>query len=162
MFCVVTGDPFVEIVLQFFERSVDLLSKCNLIELFENRSVESFADAVGLRALCFRLSVINVLDGEVQLIVVLIRLSAILGAAVGEHAKQRNTVRFEEGNHSIVQQVGCLNRLLLQVELGEVIRPPLMSPPGMENSGWHHKQEGNHATRKEVRSRGDHSEASRS
>jgi len=45
---IVVGDPFIQIVLQLFDRLANLLSESDLVELLENRLVEAFADSVGL------------------------------------------------------------------------------------------------------------------
>jgi len=45
------GKPSVEVGLQRLDRSVELLSEGDPIELIEGRLVETLDDAVGLRAL---------------------------------------------------------------------------------------------------------------
>ena len=43
--------------------------------------------------------------------------SAVFGAAIGQHAKQRNVVLLEERQHAIVQEVRGGDRRFLRVEL---------------------------------------------
>jgi hypothetical protein len=40
---------------------------------------------------------------NVQLVFVMFALTAVLGAAIGEHTQQRDLVLFEEGQHAVVQ-----------------------------------------------------------
>lgn len=46
---IVVLDPGVKVFLQFFNATVDLLAKGNLVELLQYRLVETLADAIGLR-----------------------------------------------------------------------------------------------------------------
>ena len=69
-FIVVVIDPFVEIILQLLDGLVDLLSECHLVELLQDGFVEPFADAVGLRRFDFGLGVVDVVDGQEQLVIV--------------------------------------------------------------------------------------------
>ena len=48
---IVLADPQIEISLQFVDRTIHLFPERDTVELVEHRSVEAFADAVGLRAL---------------------------------------------------------------------------------------------------------------
>jgi hypothetical protein len=67
---VVLLDPQVQIGLQFLPGSANLLPKGDLIDLLQHRLVETFADAIGLRASCLGPGVIDVLDREVELVLV--------------------------------------------------------------------------------------------
>jgi hypothetical protein len=62
--------PKIEIELQRVHRVIDLLAERDAIELVEQGLVEPLADAVGLRALHLSSSVMDVLNGEVELILV--------------------------------------------------------------------------------------------
>lgn len=46
---IVVLDPGVKVFLQLFNATVDLLPKGYLVELLQNRLVETLADAIGLR-----------------------------------------------------------------------------------------------------------------
>lgn len=54
---VVVGQPFIQVDLQFFDRTIDLAPERYLIELIENRLVEALADTIGLRMVCLGLRV---------------------------------------------------------------------------------------------------------
>ena len=69
---VVAQDPAIEILLKLFERSVELLSEGDLIELLQDRLVEALADPVRLRMLHLRARVIDVVEGEEQLVGMLV------------------------------------------------------------------------------------------
>ena len=47
--------------------------------------MEALADAVGLRALGLGAGVVDVLDGEIELVFVALGVAAVLGAAIGQH-----------------------------------------------------------------------------
>ena len=55
---------------------------------------------------------------EVQFIFMPLRVAAIFTATIGQHALQLNVMAIEEGNDSIVQEIGCRDRGLAVIELG--------------------------------------------
>src|SRR5512134_3399781 len=67
---VVPSDPSIEIGLQFLDRAIDLLAERHAVELIQHRPVEALANAIGLWALRLGPAVIDVLDGQVQLVFV--------------------------------------------------------------------------------------------
>src|SRR6478752_1150655 len=83
---VVRRHPNVEIILQLVDGSIDFLAERHAIELVEHGSMEPLADSVGLRALGL------VLDGEIELVIVMLGVAAILGAAIRQHPTQDNAV----------------------------------------------------------------------
>ena len=62
--------------------------------------------------------VIKILDSEVEFILMPLWVATIFAAAVGQDAQQLNVMAIEEGNHSIIQEVGRRDRRLAIVELG--------------------------------------------
>ena len=69
-----------------------------------------------------------------QLVLVVIRRPAILGAAIGEHTTERNPVVLVERQHPVIQQVGRGEGRLAIVQLGEAhlrvsINPRLLIDP---------------------------------
>ena len=60
--------------------------------------MEPLADAVGLRALGLGAGVIDVLDGEIELVVVMLGIAAILGAAIGQHPAQTMPCSSKNGS----------------------------------------------------------------
>jgi len=65
--------------------------------------VEAFADAVGLRALHLGTGVIDVLHREIELVLVVLRRPAILGASIRQHPREQDALVVEEGKHAIVE-----------------------------------------------------------
>jgi hypothetical protein len=49
--------------------------------------------------------VVHVLDCEIELVFVPLRVTAILAAAIGQHAQELDLVAVEERDHAIVQKV---------------------------------------------------------
>ena len=81
--------------------------------------MEALDDAVGLRALGLGPAVVDVLDGEVELVLVAVVRATIFGAPVGQHPLQHDAVLVVERDHPVVQQVGGGERGLAVVQLGE-------------------------------------------
>jgi len=71
-FIVVLIDPFVQIDLQLLNGLVDLFTECHLIELLQDGLVEPLTDAVGLGRFDLGLGVVDVVDGQEQLVIVAI------------------------------------------------------------------------------------------
>ena len=103
-FLVVVGDPLIEIGLQFFDGLVNLLSESNLVKLLQNRLMKAFADAVGLRASGFCFRVVDVLDGQVELILVVLPVAAVFGAAISSsHRSARSSTSRRSSAGSSVE-----------------------------------------------------------
>ena len=96
---VVRRHPNIEIILQLVDGSI---AERHAIELVEHGSMEPLADPVGLRAVGLGPGMIDVLDGEIELVVVMLGVAAILGATIHQHPAQYNTVLLEERQHPIV------------------------------------------------------------
>jgi hypothetical protein len=111
--------PFIQICLQFVEVSIDLLAKRDSVELIQQGLVQTLYEAKGLRAFGLRATVIDVLHGQVQLILVPLRVATVLGAPIREHPQERNLVRVKERHHPIVEQVSSRDGGLAVIELGE-------------------------------------------
>ena len=71
----------IKIALQLGIGAVKLLAKGDAVKLAQQRLVETLANAVRLRAPCLRARMIDVLNGNIEL--VLVRLAAELSSAVG-------------------------------------------------------------------------------
>ena len=79
---IVLDKPGIEIGLQLVDAAVDLFAERNPIELVQDSAMEALADAVGLRAFGLGAAVIDVLDGEVELVFMALS-AAELGAPIG-------------------------------------------------------------------------------
>ena len=78
---VVFDEPRIQIGLQFLDRTKQPLAEGVVVELVLDGSMEPLTDAICLRAVRFGLRVIHILDGQIQLIGVVLDLSAILSSA---------------------------------------------------------------------------------
>ena len=83
---VVPGDPGIEVSLQLLEAGVDAFAERHLIELLQDGFVEALADAVGLRASRLGAAVVDVLDGQIELVLMRLGGAAEFRAAVGQDA----------------------------------------------------------------------------
>jgi hypothetical protein len=100
---VVLVDERIKIALQLGQVLIKLLPESHPIELVQERLVEAFTDTIGLRALGLHARAIDVLDREMQLVRMPIRLAAGLSAPVRQHATDWNTVLVEKRQDAIVQ-----------------------------------------------------------
>ena len=116
---VVLLHPNIEIGLQLVDGPINFLAERHAIELVEYGSMEALADSIGLWALGLGAGVIDVLDGEIELVVVMLGVTAILRAAIGQHPAQHNAVLLEERQHPIVQNLRRGDWRLAVIELGE-------------------------------------------
>jgi hypothetical protein len=62
---------------------------------------------------------VDVLDRQVQLVLVVLGVAAILGAAIGQHPAERDLVLVAERDYPVIQQLGRGDRGLAVVKLGE-------------------------------------------
>lgn len=85
-FIVVLLEPRIKVRLQGRDRVVDLLAEDDAIELVEHGLVQPFDDPVGLRRLGLCSGVVDVLQGQIQLVFVMLGVAAVFGAAVCQHA----------------------------------------------------------------------------
>ena len=65
---VVLGDPRIKVGLQLVDRAVDLFAERHSVELVEDGAMEALANAIGLRALGLGAGVVDVLNGEIELV----------------------------------------------------------------------------------------------
>ncbi len=93
---VVVVNPGVQVGLKLIDRSVDFAAEGALVELLQDRLVETLADTVGLRVPGLRLGALDVVDGQVELVVVVLGAPAELRAPVGQHSQDCHAL-FGEG-----------------------------------------------------------------
>src|SRR6476660_3794051 len=65
---IVLDEPEVEIGLQLLDRQIDLLAEGDPVEFVEDGAMEALANTIGLRALGLGAAVVDVLDGQIELI----------------------------------------------------------------------------------------------
>src|SRR5262245_23765095 len=112
---VVLDQPGIEISLQLLDAVVDLLAERDAIELIQYSAMEALTDSIGLRALGLGAAVVDVLDGEVELVFMALG-PAKLGAAIGQHARQPYTVLVIDRHHPVVEDLGSSDRGLAVIE----------------------------------------------
>ena len=83
---IILPEPLIQISLQLFDRMVNLLPKSHLVKLFLDRTVKAFANSIGLWMTGFGLGVINVFDGQVQLVLVVFQGTTKFGSAIRQDA----------------------------------------------------------------------------
>ena len=106
---VVLDQPGIEISLQLIDAAVDLLAERNPVKLVQDSAMEALTDSIGLRALGLGAAVIDVLDGEIELVFMALG-AAKLGATIGQHARQPDAVLVVERHHPIVEDLGRSDR----------------------------------------------------
>jgi len=67
---VVVDEPDVEVGLQLVDRLVDLLAEGDPVEFVEDGAMEALANTIGLRAFGLGAAVVDVLDGQIELVLV--------------------------------------------------------------------------------------------
>ena len=75
-------EPLIEIGLQLCDGAIKLFPEGDAIELVQHGLVEPLHDPIGLRAFGFRARVIDVLDGEIELVVMVLGIAAIFGSTI--------------------------------------------------------------------------------
>ena len=81
--------------------------------------MEPLHDSIRLRALGLGARVVDILDGEIELVFMVLGIAAIFRAPVGQHAAQLHLVAVIEGHDAVVEKVGGGDRRLSVIELGE-------------------------------------------
>ncbi len=75
-------------------------------------------DAIGLRVIDLGLDMLDVIQGQIELVVMRFRLAAILGAAICQDAYHPHAQLGAEWQHPIIEQISRRDRGLGGVELG--------------------------------------------
>ena len=115
---VVFGDPSIKVGLQLVDRAVDLFTERHPVKLIQDGAMEALANSIGLRAFGFGSAVINVFDGEVELVFMALG-PAKLGAAIGQHTRQPDAVFIVERHHAVIEDLGRGDRRLAIIEFGK-------------------------------------------
>src|SRR6266700_1593522 len=82
---IVFANPQIKIGLELVDRTIHLFAESDAVELVEHGLVEALADAVGLRALGLGPHMVDVLDGKIELVLVMLWIAAIFRAPIGQH-----------------------------------------------------------------------------
>ena len=82
--------------LQLLDRVLNFLPRSHLVELFLDGSVESLANSIRLGMPCLCLGVINILNGQVQLIFMVLQRTTKLCTPIGQNPQQSNILSLVE------------------------------------------------------------------
>ena len=100
---IVLGQPPVQVSLQVLEPMIQLLAERHTVKLILDGAMKTLANAVGLRVISFCPGVLNVVNGQVELVIMSLRLSTILGSSVGQNTDQAHILFCKERQHSIIE-----------------------------------------------------------
>ena len=81
-FIVVVRQPLVQIFLQLLQRLVQLFAEGHLIKLVQDRLMEPLADPIRLRRHRFGFRVIDIINRQIELVIMVFDLAAVLSATV--------------------------------------------------------------------------------
>ena len=81
-FIVVVRQPLVQIFLQLLQRLVQFFAEGHLIKLVQDRLMEPLADPIRLRRNRFGFRVIYIINRQIELVIMVFDLAAILCATV--------------------------------------------------------------------------------
>jgi len=84
----------------------------------QHRLMKPLDDAIGLWRLDLRLGVVDVIDGQVQLVIVCFPFTAVFSATVGQHSQQRQLVLNEQWQNPVIEKIGDRYRRFGRVQLG--------------------------------------------
>ena len=81
--------------------------------------MEAVSDAIRLWALRLGPGMVNIFHREIELVFVMLGITAIFGAAIGQNTGELHFLFVEEGHDAIVQEIGCRDWRFPIIELGE-------------------------------------------
>lgn len=121
----------IEVPPQLADRRVEFLAKCEAVELVEHGLVISFDHAVGLRALGLGAAMVDILDGEIELIFEMLGIAAIFRAPIGQPAPRRDAVLVIEGQDprqkaSLLCKIGKYTAKIVKT----IVKDEPGAPPG--------------------------------
>jgi hypothetical protein len=96
----------VKVKLHFGDAPIYLLPERHRIELVFARLVKPFAYPVGLRRFRFCSCTASVLDFQIQGILMMFPVPAILAATIRQDPQQRKFMSVKEGNNSVIERIG--------------------------------------------------------
>ena len=82
---------------------IELAAERHLIRLLQDGFVETFSDAFCFWFFFFFFGVLDVGEGQIELVVMGFRLAAIFSAVVGEYADDAHALFLKEGQEAIIE-----------------------------------------------------------
>ncbi|KFJ78252.1 hypothetical protein DR88_5122 [Klebsiella pneumoniae] len=79
--------------------------------------MEALTDPVRLRRHRFRFRMVDIVDGQVQLIVMLFHFPAVLSTPVGQYSQHRQSLSLVERQYTSIEQVGGGDRRFTRIQL---------------------------------------------
>src|SRR3984893_4741185 len=95
------------------------LSEGDAVELVQHCLVEALSDAIRLWTLRLGPGMVNIFHREIELVFVMLGITAIFGAAISQNTGELHFLFVEEGHDPIVQEVGRGDRRLAIIEFGK-------------------------------------------
>ena len=86
--------PLIDIGLELLQAGVELTPESGGIELILNGLMKALANAIGLRTLSLGARMLDILQVQIQLILVMFSITAVLATAVSKNAQQWHTLLF--------------------------------------------------------------------
>lgn len=77
--------------------------------------MEALADTVRLRRHRLRFCMVDVVDGQIQLVIMLLYFTTVLRPPVGQYSQHRQSLRLIERQDAIVEQVGSRDRCFTRI-----------------------------------------------
>ena len=74
--------------------------------LLQDDLVEEFVDAIGLRVAHFGLGMLDVIQGQIQLVAMRFRLATIRRASIRQNSDQTHSLLSKERQHLVIEQIG--------------------------------------------------------
>lgn len=116
---VVVSHELVEVALDLGDGQIERLPSLHAEALVEQRAVHALDEAVGARGSHLGVAMLDVLQGQQELVGMGSRLAAELPAVVGEDGLHRHAQGIVEGQHPLIEQIAGRDRHLRAVALGE-------------------------------------------
>jgi hypothetical protein len=94
--------PPVKVTLKLIDRGIHFLPQYNFIKFVLDRPVESFIDSIALRMSRFGLAMIDLLYGNVQLVLMMFSGATVFCSPIRQDPQEHYIVLLEEGNHTVI------------------------------------------------------------
>lgn len=117
--CIILHQPFIQVLLQLGQAGIDLLPEHHLEEFIPDRSMEPFAETVGVGGMDLGIPMLNLIDGQVQLIRMRKGPPAEFPAIIGQNMFYRYSPLVIERQHVVVEHIHRRHRGLGQIQLAE-------------------------------------------
>ncbi|CFV32315.1 Uncharacterised protein [Yersinia similis] len=87
------------------------------MKFLQNSFVETLTDAIRLRRHRFRFRMVNIVDGQIKLIIMLFHATTELCPSVGQYPQHWQALRLVERQHAVIQHVSGCDRCFTRIQL---------------------------------------------